>query len=155
MKKSVWSLTCQQRVFKRYHSGKHFPEFYPQDGGANQLAQIWIEISHCHPMYMHIGHVIRLGLPDPPPAPGRKSRRETKSPAFDFSQLTRVNKHFTAGFNSDWWASKIQRMSWHHKMTATIRLQKNDVDCVITEHSGLFLLWWYWLDSPRFCRLQR
>jgi len=24
MKMSVWSLSCQQRVFKRYHSGKHF-----------------------------------------------------------------------------------------------------------------------------------
>jgi len=33
MKMSVWSLTWQQRVFKRYQSGKHFSEFYPQDGG--------------------------------------------------------------------------------------------------------------------------
>ena len=49
MKISVWSLTCQQRVYKRYHSGKHFSEFYPQDGGANQLAQIWIEITSLSP----------------------------------------------------------------------------------------------------------
>jgi len=35
---STWSLTCQQSVFKRYHSDKHFSEFYLQDGGKNQLA---------------------------------------------------------------------------------------------------------------------
>jgi len=45
MKMSVKSLTYQQRVFKRYHSGKHFSEFYPQDGGENKLAQTWIEIT--------------------------------------------------------------------------------------------------------------
>jgi len=32
------SLTYQQSVFKRYHSNKHFSEFYPQHGGENQLA---------------------------------------------------------------------------------------------------------------------
>jgi len=26
------------KVFKRYYSNQHFPEFYPQDGGENQLA---------------------------------------------------------------------------------------------------------------------
>jgi len=35
---SVWSLTCRQSVFKRYHSGKHFSELYPQNGGENQQA---------------------------------------------------------------------------------------------------------------------
>ena len=34
----IWSRTYQQNVFKRYHSDKHFLEFYPQDGGKNQLA---------------------------------------------------------------------------------------------------------------------
>jgi len=28
----------QQSVFKRYHSDKHFSEFYLEDGGKNQLA---------------------------------------------------------------------------------------------------------------------
>jgi len=46
---SVWSLTCQQSVFKRHHSGKRFSEFYPQDGDENQLAQIWIEITSLSP----------------------------------------------------------------------------------------------------------
>ena len=37
-------------MFKRRHSGKHFSELYPQDGGENQLAQIWIETtSLAHP----------------------------------------------------------------------------------------------------------
>jgi len=37
-------------VFKRRHSGKHFSELYPQDGGENQLTQIWIETtSLAHP----------------------------------------------------------------------------------------------------------
>ena len=31
-------VTYQQRVFKWYHSDKHFSEFYLQDGGKNQLA---------------------------------------------------------------------------------------------------------------------
>ena len=42
---SVWLLTWQQSVFKRYHSSKRFWEFYPQDGGENQPAYIWIEIA--------------------------------------------------------------------------------------------------------------
>ena len=28
----LWSLACQQSVFRWYHSNKHFSEFYPQDG---------------------------------------------------------------------------------------------------------------------------
>ena len=35
---SIWSLTYQQSAFKRYHSNKHFSEFYPQHDGENQLA---------------------------------------------------------------------------------------------------------------------
>ena len=27
----LWSLACQQSVFRWYHSNKHFSEFYPQD----------------------------------------------------------------------------------------------------------------------------
>jgi len=46
---SVWSLTCQQSVFKRYHSDKHLWEFYLQDGGKNQLAWIWNEITSLTP----------------------------------------------------------------------------------------------------------
>ena len=35
---SIWSLTYQQSVFKRYHSDIHLSEFYLQAGGENQLA---------------------------------------------------------------------------------------------------------------------
>ena len=35
---AIWSPTYQENVFKRYHSNKYFSEFYPQDGGENQLA---------------------------------------------------------------------------------------------------------------------
>jgi len=35
---SLWSLIDQQSVLKRYHSKKHLWEFYPQNGGENQLA---------------------------------------------------------------------------------------------------------------------
>jgi len=38
----------QQSVFQQYHSEKHLPEFYPQDGGESQLA---LKLRHCHPMY--------------------------------------------------------------------------------------------------------
>jgi len=31
-------LTYQRSAFKRYRGDKHFYEFYPQDGGENQLA---------------------------------------------------------------------------------------------------------------------
>jgi len=37
-KMDIWSLTYQQSVCKRYHSDKHFSDFYLQDGGNNQLA---------------------------------------------------------------------------------------------------------------------
>ena len=37
-KMSVWSLTYQQSVFKRYHSDKHFSEFLPTRWRQNQLA---------------------------------------------------------------------------------------------------------------------
>jgi len=38
---SLWSLIYQQRVFKRYHSDKHFSQiFFLQDGGQNQLNKI-------------------------------------------------------------------------------------------------------------------
>jgi len=33
-------MTYRQSVFKRYHSDKHFLEFYQQDGGKHQLAEI-------------------------------------------------------------------------------------------------------------------
>jgi len=37
----LWSLIYQQRVFKRYHSDKHFSQiFFLQDGGQNQLNKI-------------------------------------------------------------------------------------------------------------------
>jgi len=35
---SKWSLSYQQRKFKRYHSDKHFWKFYLQDGHKYQLA---------------------------------------------------------------------------------------------------------------------
>ena len=47
MKMSVWSLACRESVFYRYHSEKHLPEFYPQDGGECQLA---LKLRHCHPI---------------------------------------------------------------------------------------------------------
>ena len=42
---NVWSLSCQQSVFQRYHSEKHLWEFYPQHGGKSQLA---LKLRHCH-----------------------------------------------------------------------------------------------------------
>ena len=32
------ALTDQRGVFKRYYSKKHLCDFYPQNGGENQLA---------------------------------------------------------------------------------------------------------------------
>jgi len=49
LRKRQWSLTYQQSVFKQYHSNKHIYEFYPQDGGEKQLAQIWNEITSLSP----------------------------------------------------------------------------------------------------------
>jgi len=58
MKMSVRSLTCQQSVFKTCTINKHFWEFYPQDGGENQLAQIRNEITSLSPCVLFIttGH---------------------------------------------------------------------------------------------------
>ena len=53
---SVWSLTYRQSVFKWQQSNKHLSEFYPRDGGENQLA--WLrnettslspDVYNCHP----------------------------------------------------------------------------------------------------------
>ena len=49
---SIWSPTDQQSVFKRYHGDKHVSEFYLQDGGKNQLTQIWNKITSLPP-YTH------------------------------------------------------------------------------------------------------
>jgi len=47
-KMSIWSLTCQQSVFKRYHSDKHLSEFYLQDGGTKiNWYRYWTIIRHC------------------------------------------------------------------------------------------------------------
>jgi len=50
MSMSTWSLTYRQSVFKWHQGKKHFWEFYPQDGGENQLALIWNEITSLSPM---------------------------------------------------------------------------------------------------------
>jgi len=42
-------ITDLQGVFKRYRSDKHLSEFYAQDGGKNQLAQIWNKITSLSP----------------------------------------------------------------------------------------------------------
>jgi len=42
---SLWSLTDQQSVFKRYHSKKHLWEFYPQNGGEITLLSPYVYIS--------------------------------------------------------------------------------------------------------------
>ena len=38
-------VNLSTKLFKQYHINKHFSQFYPQDGGENQLAQIWNEIT--------------------------------------------------------------------------------------------------------------
>jgi len=48
-KMSIWWLTYQQRAFKQYNSDKHLSQFYLQDGGKNQLAQIWNKITSLSP----------------------------------------------------------------------------------------------------------
>jgi len=35
--RTITSLPIK-RIFKRYYSNQHFPDFYLQDGGENQLA---------------------------------------------------------------------------------------------------------------------
>ena len=49
-KMSVWSLTCR-KAYLSDHSSKHFWEFYPQDGGENQLALYESKLRHGHSMY--------------------------------------------------------------------------------------------------------
>ena len=49
-----------KRVFKRYHSGKHFSEFYLQDGDKNQL---WNKIT---PLSLYVY--------------GKSTRRDSTSP---------------------------------------------------------------------------
>jgi len=34
-------------VFKRYHSKKHLGEFYPQNGGENQLERNYVIVTLC------------------------------------------------------------------------------------------------------------
>jgi len=34
-------------VFKRYHSTKHLGEFYPQNGGENQLERNYATVTLC------------------------------------------------------------------------------------------------------------
>jgi len=43
----------QQCVYKWQQRNKHFKEFYLQDGGENQLAYIWNEITSLSP-YMDL-----------------------------------------------------------------------------------------------------
>ena len=50
---STWSLTYRQSVSKRYHSDRHFSEFYLQDGGKNQLARIRNKITSLSPYAFH------------------------------------------------------------------------------------------------------
>jgi len=44
------SLTYQQSIFKRYHSDKHFLEFYLQDGGKINWRRYGTKLRHWHPM---------------------------------------------------------------------------------------------------------
>jgi len=69
---SMWSLIYQQSVLKRYHSDKHFSEFYLQDGGNNQLEEIWNKITSLSPYVGYIDHVSDIKVllyndPGPPP----------------------------------------------------------------------------------------
>ena len=53
----MWSLTNQQKVFKRYHGDEHFSEFYLQDGGKinRYRYRTKLPVRHCHPMYRASG----------------------------------------------------------------------------------------------------
>jgi len=48
---SIWSLTYQQSVFKRYHSDKHLSQLYLQDGCKNSLGidmeQKYVTVTRC------------------------------------------------------------------------------------------------------------
>jgi len=48
----ITDLTYQQSVFKDYHNGKHFSEFYLQDGGKSNWHRYEIKLRHCHPTYI-------------------------------------------------------------------------------------------------------
>ena len=67
---SIWSPTYQENVFKRYHSDKHLLQCYLQDGGKNQLAQMWNKTTSQSPYVsrhanIHIGSTsIALGTTD-------------------------------------------------------------------------------------------
>ena len=54
---SIWSLTDQQSAFKRYHSDKHFSEFYLQDGGKKStgidMEQSYVTVTLCIHAYKH------------------------------------------------------------------------------------------------------
>jgi len=66
-------------VFQRYHSEKHLSEFYPQDGGENQLAS---KLRHCHPMYIQ----------------GGPKKRGHRLVTIILSNLDRFKKKFTGRF---------------------------------------------------------
>jgi len=48
---SIWSLTYQQSVFKRYHSGKHFSGFLPtrwrQNSTGIDMKQSYVTVAPC------------------------------------------------------------------------------------------------------------
>jgi len=46
-------------MFKRYHSGKHFSEFYLQDGGKSQLEQNYVTVALCVAQYNKISTLVR------------------------------------------------------------------------------------------------
>jgi len=50
-------INLPTKLFKQYHSNKNFSEFYPQDGGENQPAQIWNEITSLSPCVYADAHV--------------------------------------------------------------------------------------------------
>ena len=47
---SVWSLTYQQSVFKRYHSNKRFSEFYEM-AAKTSWHRYRTKLRHCYPIY--------------------------------------------------------------------------------------------------------
>jgi len=58
---STWSLTYRKSVLKWQQSDKHFWEFYPQDGGENQSALIWNEITSLSPYVYACGLWVKAG----------------------------------------------------------------------------------------------
>ena len=71
---SIWSLTCQQSVFKRYHTDKHFSEFSPtrrrQKWTDIDMEQIYVTVTlcilrrscfwHCYTVYAQKLHLKRV-----------------------------------------------------------------------------------------------